>query len=139
MRPINLLVIHHSASPRATTRAQIEGWHRDRGFQGCGYHFVVEQDGILLPGRPLAEEGAHAKGHNATSVGICVTGNNVDPGEAWGIPQQNTLAQFVRWFLVFHPGATVCGHRDLEGAHTECPGLDVRTLLRGLGALTGGE
>ena len=99
---------------------------------------MVEQDGALIPGRPIALEGAHAKGHNATSVGLCLTGNNTDPSQSWTLAQKNTLAQFVRWFLVFHPTAAVMGHRDLEGAHTECPGLDARQLLRDLGALTGG-
>lgn len=138
MREIHLLVIHHSASPRSTSREQINRWHHDRGFAGIGYHWVVEQDGALLAGRPIAMPGAHAQGYNRESFGICVTGDNTKPGEEWNTAQQNTLAQFVRWFLVFYPGAQVMGHRDLHGTATQCPGTDVRQLLRELGALTGG-
>lgn len=138
MRSIKLLVIHHSASPRSTTRNQIDSWHRDRGWLEIGYHWVIEADGTVISGRPISLEGAHVKGHNQNSWGLCVTGNNTDPGEAWSTAQKNQLAQFVRWFSTFFPTAAVCGHRDLPGTATECPGLDVRQLLRDLGAFTSG-
>lgn len=137
-QPVRLLVIHHSASAPSTTRAQIDQWHRDRGFAEIGYHWVMEHDGLLLPGRSLALTGAHAEGHNTGSLGLCVTGDNTRDDWAWTLMQKNQLAQFVRWFLVFHPGAQVLGHRDLPGTHTACPGLDVRKLLRGLGAFEQG-
>jgi hypothetical protein len=62
-------------------------------------------------------------------------GNNTDPEESWTTAQRNGLALFVRWFSRFFPEADVMGHRDLPDAKTLCPGLDVRALLKELGAL----
>lgn len=132
-RSINLLVIHHSASPRKTTVEQLTQWHLERGFSEIGYHHVIRADGTLLMGRPLAKPGAHAAGHNTHSVGICLIGNNTVEKEGWTTAQQNALALYVRWFRTFFPEAEVLGHRDLPDAHTLCPGLDVRKLLVELG------
>ena len=40
-----------------------------------GYHFVIEDNGIITQCRALGEESAHCKGHNFTSVGIALAGN----------------------------------------------------------------
>lgn len=136
-RPINLLVIHHSASPVKTTVDQIDQWHREKFINGIGYHHVIRGDGILWEGRDLAVAGAHAKGHNTHSLGLCLTGNNCLAEQEWTTAQKNQLALYVRWFRTFFPHADILGHRDLPGAKTLCPGLDVRKLLHELGALGG--
>jgi N-acetylmuramoyl-L-alanine amidase len=128
-RPIDLLVIHHSASPRETTLEQIDAWHRERGMDGIGYHHVIGADGALRAGRPLARAGAHAAGHNAYSIGLCVTGDNTREDRAWSGVQREALAHYVRWFRTFFPEARVLGHRDCAEARTLCPGLVVDRLL----------
>jgi len=133
-RPIDRLVIHHSASPTSTTLEQIDRWHRDRGFDGIGYHHLIRADGRVLPGRDLSRPGAHAAGHNAHSIAICVAGDNTRPEHAWTAAQKQALVVYVRWFRIFFPSAAVVGHRDLPGAATTCPGVDVRELLREPGA-----
>ena len=71
MRKINLIVLHHSASPRETTNASmIRSWHLARGWNDIGYHRVIEADGQIMDGRPVQRRGAHAKGSNTTSIGI---------------------------------------------------------------------
>lgn len=133
-RAINLLVIHHSASPRSATREDIEGWHRARGMDGIGYHSIIDAAGVVLAGRDMARAGAHAAGHNAHSVGLCVVGDNTSRGRGWSDAQIGALVLYVLWFRRFYPAALVLGHRDLPGASTLCPGLDVRELLRQRGA-----
>ena len=128
-RLIDLVVIHHSASPRSTSLEEIRGWHKQRGFRDVGYHYVVEERGDVRIGRPLWEEGAHAAGWNAHSVGICVTGDNTKPAEHWNASQTFALRQLVRALRLLIPGVEVRGHRELKGAATECPGLDVLGLL----------
>ncbi len=78
------LVIHHSggtdANPLADTSnhtaAIIEDWHvNGMGWEGIGYHFVIQKDGSIYRGRPELYHGAHTPAVNAKSIGICLTGN----------------------------------------------------------------
>jgi len=130
VRGIDRIVIHHSASPRETTVEEITKWHVEgRGWDAIGYHLVVTGSGAVRAGRDLRVPGAHAKGYNLGSIGVCVTGNNVDPEHVWSEAQVLSLRAVVRALLAAFPGAEVFGHRDLSEAATECPGLDVRALL----------
>ena len=76
MRSINLIVVHCSATraDHALTTENLESEHRRRGFHGIGYHYYIRRDGTVVPTRPLGQIGAHAKGHNAHSIGICYEG-----------------------------------------------------------------
>ena len=131
MKRIDTLAVHHSASPRETTTLeQIRAWHLERGFSDIGYHAVVLCDGRLRLGRPIPQTGAHARGSNATAIGVCLIGNNLVEGEHWIRPQIETLRRIVAAARVFWPEIRVCGHRDLMApGYTECPGLDVLELL----------
>lgn len=128
--------MHHSASPRdATTLAKIRRWHRDRGWQDVGYNRVIEATGICLDGRPIQNQPAHAQGHNKKGVGVCVVGDNTTIGEDWNEAQILALIAELRFLRSQFPTARIAGHRDLKGAKTECPGLNLRTLLRNYDAL----
>lgn len=134
-RPISALVIHHSASPLSTKIEDIRRWHQDRKFETIGYHYVITSDGVLHRGRDVNRVGAHAAGHNSHTIGLCLVGDNTKEGSKWTIAQRSMLVLYVRWFQTFYPKADILGHRDLPGATTLCPGLDVRPLLIQLGAL----
>jgi len=127
MRQIGRIVVHHSASARDTLIATIDRWHRDRGFAGIGYHYVIEGNGKLRQGRDLSKLGAHARGFNATSVGICVTGDNTNPSQQWSEKQVAMLRRVVDALELLFPGAITMGHRDLK--NTLCPGLEVKHVL----------
>tara|TARA_B100000676_G_C17483595_1_gene534649 strand:+ start:176 stop:604 length:429 start_codon:yes stop_codon:yes gene_type:complete len=77
-RTIRRIIIHHSASPVSTTVEDIDRWHKERGWRGIGYHFVCLEDGTIAPGRHINKRGAHTKGENYDSIGLCVTGNFQD-------------------------------------------------------------
>ncbi len=130
MRKINLLVVHCSATAPALDIGvrEIRQWHLKRGWSDIGYHYVIRRDGSLETGRPLEKAGAHAKGHNASSVGICLAGG-VDTANT---PENNfTDAQFasLRTLLVEllqrFPQSRICGHRDLSNVRKACPCFDV--------------
>ncbi len=79
MRKINSIIIHCSASDYAhhDNLSAIRHWHvRERGFSDIGYHFVITKDGSVKVGRPLERVGAHCKGFNQFSIGICLTGKD---------------------------------------------------------------
>lgn len=75
-RKISLIVIHCS-STRVTqdfTFEKLEACHLARGFRSIGYHYYITKDGVIYPGRPESEIGAHARHFNAHSIGICYEG-----------------------------------------------------------------
>ena len=76
MRKIKEIIIHCSATKegRNFTVADIDRWHRERGMRCIGYHFVIYRDGSIHVGRAIEEVGAHCKGHNSISIGICYIG-----------------------------------------------------------------
>ena len=76
MRKIDLIVIHCSATraDRSLTPDDLEMQHRRRGFNGTGYHYYIRKDGTVHLTRPIERIGAHVKGFNSNSVGICYEG-----------------------------------------------------------------
>lgn len=137
MNRIERLVVHHSASRRSTTFATIKNWHtkpppNGNGWSDIGYNFVILGTGKLRIGRRLPTTGAHAKGKNSTSIGVCVVGNNTKSGHEWTPVQIATLEELVSACRLLWPGIEVCGHRDvMSPGYTECPGLDAAALLDG--------
>lgn len=53
----------------------IDEWHRQRGWREIGYHYVIRRTGVIEIGdRHWSEYGAHVKGHNKDSLGVCYIG-----------------------------------------------------------------
>lgn len=73
MRFINLIVVHCSATrcDRCYTEHDLTTDHLRRGFSGAGYHFYIRKNGDIKSLRPLALPGAHARGWNDKSIGVC--------------------------------------------------------------------
>lgn len=76
MRKVDLIVVHCSATPPGVSLSpqDLEREHRRRGFDGCGYHYYVRRDGLICSMRPVERPGAHARGYNASSIGVCYEG-----------------------------------------------------------------
>ncbi|WP_210401130.1 N-acetylmuramoyl-L-alanine amidase, partial [Bacteroides sp. HMSC068A09] len=76
MRTINLIVVHCSATQgnRMLSPEALDLMHRRRGFNGTGYHYYIRKDGTVHLTRPVERIGAHVKGFNANSIGICYEG-----------------------------------------------------------------
>ena len=128
MRKIDLIIIHCSATPEGKDfrAADIDRWHRQQGFKSIGYHFVVYRDGSVHAGRPIAEVGAHCKGHNATSIGVCYIGglaaDGKTPKDTRTVEQRKAMRNLVRTLKHVFPGAVVRSHRDF--AAKACPCFD---------------
>ena len=134
MRPIKTIVIHCSATHEDMDIGveQIRKWHVDeRNWTDVGYHFVIRRDGTIEDGRSVLRPGAHVKGHNSDSIGICWVGG---VSKADGRAQDNRTAEqtaalfrLVQDLQEKFPGAAVLGHRDFKGVSKACPCFDVRT------------
>lgn len=79
MRKIDEIIIHATSTPagQEVQARQIDCWHRQRGWAGIGYHFIIHLDGFIEPCRPIELEGAHCYGHNRNSIGVAYIGGKV--------------------------------------------------------------
>lgn len=119
MRPVNTLIIHCSATkPGADIgAADITTWHQKQGWRTIGYHYVIRRDGTLENGRPEAEAGAHTKGYNASSLGICLVGGldaYGNPAPLFTAAQMATLKTLIIDLKKRYPIRTILGHRDFS-------------------------
>ena len=136
MRNIDKIIIHCSATPEGKnfTVKQIDACHRQRGFNGIGYHFVIYLDGSIHVGRALAKAGAHCKGHNAHSIGVCYIGgvatDGKTPKDTRTDAQKASLVKLITELRQQFPNASVHGHREF--ANKACPCFDARKEYKDL-------
>ena len=144
---VDLIVIHCSATKETSrlTPLALDRMHRQRGFNGCGYHYYIERDGKINSMRPSEKVGAHARGYNAHSLGICYEGGLDKNGRAADTRterQKVSLRALVKVLRQLYPTINrVVGHRDLsadrngDGVITpdewtkQCPCFDVANEL----------
>ena len=83
MRNIKYIIVHCSATAEGKDfkEKDIDKWHRQRGFTCIGYHYVVDLDGKIEVGRPESQIGAHCKGYNSVSIGVCYVGGVAKDGK----------------------------------------------------------
>ena len=128
LKDVDRMIVHHSASHVWTNKADLWNWHvRQNGWEDIGYHYLIQADGEIVPCRPICYMGAHARGNNADSIGVCVAGDNLTEKDKWTVQQILSLQNLYRHWQFLKPNLQVMGHRDV--GNTECPGLDVKNLL----------
>ena len=126
---IRKIIIHCSATRAgddSVNAAVIDKWHKARGWSGIGYHFVILIDGTIETGRKINVRGAHTKGLNSESWGICYVGgveqDGKTPKDTRTEKQKDSLAYLLYFLKLFAPEATIHGHRDFS--HKACPSFD---------------
>ena len=133
-RKEKLLVIHCSDS-RFGNACLIDSWHRTRGWSGIGYHWVICNgkiasgdsysalyDGLLESGRTYNRVGAHVKGYNEDSIGVCLICES-------GIFTEKQF-ETLRKVIDIHKYHKVVFHSDLDPMKPKCPGLTMNDLVR---------
>lgn len=129
MRKIDKIVIHHSASPsHSTTIEKVRDWHvNGNGWKDIAYHFCIDRRGIVHKGRKEKEIGAHTKGHNRHSLGICVFGNF--EVEHITKPAYDSLVTMVRRLMETYsiPKEEVYYHGELKP--TKCCGKNLIAMF----------
>lgn len=127
-RRVTHIVVHtaahllHDGTPGNTSAEDIDRWHRARGWSGIGYHAVVRLDGDVEGGRPAEHVGAHVKGFNRRSLGVCLSGHGdyAPPTEAQFRALVRLVADWIeerRYYglidAFFKNPSRVLGHREV--------------------------
>lgn len=130
-RPIRRIVIHCTATPegRDVTAADVDRWHRERGWNGIGYHALIRLDGSVEYGRPLEKQGAHARGHNHDTLAVVYAGgvdSDFEPRDTRTDAQIESLYDLVTaWQRQFGvPARCVVGHYELD-PRKRCPSFSM--------------
>lgn len=116
----DLIFVHCTATAegREFNAKDIDRMHRQRGFNGIGYHFIIKLDGTVETGRPVDAVGAHVQNYNSRSVGISYIGGVMKDGKT--AKDTRTPAQKVAMRALLtdlkrrYPGARILGHRDIS-------------------------
>lgn len=132
MRKINKIIIHCSATPegRAVTIQEIEKWHREKGYNGIGYHYVIGLNGEVWKGRDINVVGAHTVGQNANSIGVCYIGGcdkSMKAKDTRTTSQKVALLNLVKELKKQYPKASIHGHNEF--AAKACPSFNVKSWL----------
>ena len=129
-RRIDAIIVHCTATPPGmkVTVDDIDRWHKARGWKGIGYHYVVDLDGTVYRGRADDCVGAHCRGHNAHSIGVCYVGG-IDaqghPADTRTPEQKEAIRKLIGMLQKKYPNAKVYGHRHFN--NTACPCFDADT------------
>ena len=111
------IILHH-AEASSCTAEQIHQWHKNNGWSGAGYHFLVRKDGKVYRLRPENKVGAHASGSNSDSIGVCFEGKYMT--ETMPAAQKNAGKELVSYLKSKYGISKVQKHSDV--CSTDCPG-----------------
>ena len=145
MRHINEIIVHCSATRPEwmeghsvqSQAEEIDRWHRGRGWKQIGYHYVIGRQGDLAEGRPIENVGAHTKGHNTASIGICLIGGHGGGSsdsfsDNFTPAQDRALRRLIAQLRAEYPSIKkVSGHNDYTNLKT-CPTFRVKPWLEGV-------
>lgn len=129
MREINYIAIHCSATKPSmdVPLERVRDWHLKRGWSDIGYHYYIRRNGAIFLGRPLKTPGAHVRGFNNESIGICYEGGIDEQGKAEDNrtkEQKQALKNLLIVLKQRFPQAFIKGHRDFPNVSKSCPCFD---------------
>jgi len=136
-RKITNIIIHCSASPqdRSDDVYTIDKWHIDSFGSGIGYHYVILPNGTIQKGRWVDYSGAHAKGFNQNTIGICFIGgmeySDITPQQLKAVKMLTKLLISDSMYKLL-PEA-IKGHNEFPRHYSRgCPMTDIDKIRHGL-------
>ena len=138
MRAINTIFVHCTDRNPLTKRpfastTELRSFHKSKGWQDIGYHYVVERDGTVMAGRDPETPGAHVAGRNHDSIGVCAIGGEdcrFTFTEEQLLAVLRLLVELCARYNI--PTERVLGHREVD-RRKACPVMDpeeIRAALR---------
>ena len=131
MKEVRYIVVHCTGTPlsQRVSVEDLDSWHKAKGWNGIGYHWYIDRDGHIFPGRPETQAGAHVVGFNNHSIGVCYEGGINEKGQ-----DDDTRTEKQKIALLFvlkdlkksYPNAIILGHRDFPNVHKSCPCFDAK-------------
>ena len=124
---IKFLVIHCSDTDnnKDLNALDIHKMHLGFGWDGIGYHKLICRSGKIENGRPEYWIGAHVKGQNEISLGVCLIGRNYFTNE-----QFVSLEKVLKSWKNFYPKAKIVGHCDTGNTNKTCPNFNVQNWCK---------
>lgn len=94
---IKYLVINHTGGPADLAIDKLAGYHRDRGYPGLAYHYVIDGDGQIMQTNPWTDT-VSDQGYLGEGLNIAIAGkfDNDPPSDV----QLQAAAQLCAWLLV---------------------------------------
>ena len=122
-RTTDAIVIHHIGNTdRDVSAEEVHQWHKNNGWAGIGYHFLIRKDSTIERGRPMDMLGAHCYQNNWHTIGVNIVGEfmNHEPMPAQMSSAAALLAALCRYYRLTPSRQTIKGHREYNS--TDCPG-----------------
>ena len=136
MRLVKEIIIHCSATreDQQVSVDTIRDWHLAKGWNDIGYHFYIDLDGTINKGRDIDKIGAHCKGHNRNSIGICYCGgveaDGKTPKDTRTKEQKESLLHVLKTLKAMCPAAVIYSHNEF--ANKACPSFDATEEYKSL-------
>ncbi|WP_418894215.1 N-acetylmuramoyl-L-alanine amidase [Limibacterium fermenti] len=135
MRKIDMIIVHCTATREGGyfNTADVDRWHRERGFKEIGYHYLIGLGGEIWKGRDEEIPGAHTKGYNSHSIGVCYVGGldtKNRPRDTRTVAQKASLLKLLKELKKRYPAATIHGHKEF--AAKDCPCFDAKEEYKDL-------
>ena len=128
IRRISKIILHCSDSD-ASSHDNIETvtkWHVvENGWSDIGYHYFIDKSGELFKGREIPVVGAHCRGHNYDSIGICLSGRN-EFTESQFIRAKDLVSTLAKQYNI--KKSMILPHNRLDPGKT-CPNFDILNVL----------
>ncbi len=118
MRLVKEIIIHCSATREGQQVSvdTIKDWHLAKGWNNIGYHFYIDLDGTINKGRDIDKIGAHCKGRNRNSIGICYCGgvetDGKTPKDTRTQEQKDSLLYVLKTLKAMYPEAVIYSHSE---------------------------
>ncbi|OUU24567.1 MAG: N-acetylmuramoyl-L-alanine amidase [Candidatus Endolissoclinum sp. TMED37] len=124
---IKLLVVHCSdtENDKELKASDIHKMHLDFDWDGVGYHKVILRSGEIQNGRPEYWIGAHVKGKNDISLGVCLIGR-----DNFTKKQYMSLEKVLKEWKDKYPNAEILGHCDTGQTRKTCPNFNVKEWVK---------
>jgi len=147
-RKIRQIIIHCSDSTWGSA-AEIRKWHLQRGWSDNGYHFIISNgrikpdlfiesmNGSVETGRDIEIAGAHAKGDNFDSIGICLIGKDSFTHNQYAALYE-LLGNLSEKLNI--PFKNIKGHYETKSGISQgktCPNFNIGNIRKDMGEIYG--